>query len=342
MWRSYVNARRPGSLHWYEVIREGRPCHLYFDLEFARNSALNFNMDVDGDGLVDALLHHVGAILLRNWGLKLDPQTQVYELDSCTAEKFSRHLIVRLPGHAFYNNLAIGHFVSQVLLAAGTELNILKNPPTSEERVPFVDTAVYTKNRHFRLVYSSKGGKTAILQPTQRYATGGQGIHKLSPARIFNDTLICNVDEDVKLLAVLPPFRDYALAGIPGGAMAATTSAGGAPSYGVGVGNYMMGNGIGSGDGIHQGDVHGRTVAWKRSEYEDASVEGDAATFLKDLKRVAEKAVPFVEEAAKKRSGQDARARTVAFCGMDGLVAYSMIGERHINLKVFTFFLIDK
>ena len=45
------------------------------------------------------------------------------------------------------------------------------------------------------------------------------------------------------------------------------------------------------------------------------------------LKVVAEAAVTFIEQAAVKRAGLDTRARTVAFCGNDGLVAYSMIGE---------------
>ncbi len=318
VWRAYNTASRPNSLHWYEVVREGRPCHLYFDLEFARSSAQNWNTDVDGDALVDTLLNHVKAILLRNWELVLDLQTQVYELDSSTPEKFSRHVIVRIPGHAFFHNLAIGHFVSQVLAAAGTELDVLKNPAPSEERVSFVDTAVYTKNRHFRLVYSSKGGKTATLKPTRRYATGGQGLYKLSPARIFNDTLICNVDYDVKLLAVLPPFRNGVAPAVDG----ATGGGGGAAS----------GRG---GGGIHQGDVQGRTVAWKNNEHTeiDLPIDADAnsggcseADFRRKLKTVAEKAVPFIEQIGKQRSGQEARARTVAFCGTDGLVAYSMIG----------------
>jgi hypothetical protein len=323
VWRSYITSR-PGTLHWYEVVREGRPCHLYFDLEFARSSDQNWNTNVDGDALVDCLLHHVKTLLQRNWGLVLDPQTQVYELESSTPEKFSRHVIVRIPGHAFFHNLAIGHFVAQIIDAAGAQLDVLKNPPPSEERVSFVDTAVYTKNRHFRLVYSSKGGKTATLQPTKRYATGVQGVSRLSPARIFNDTLICNVDQDVKLLAVLPPLRNALLP--TGGAQLMSGGAGG-NTHGTLIVN---GNGS-SGGGIHQGDVHGRTIAWKHSENEtvppdtDGSI-GSEAKFLKELKIVAEKAVPFIEQACKQRSGYDARARTVAFCGVDGLVADSMLG----------------
>ena len=40
---------------------------------------------------------------------------QVIELDSCTQQKFSRHLIIRLPGLAFCTNAHVGAFVRQVV-----------------------------------------------------------------------------------------------------------------------------------------------------------------------------------------------------------------------------------
>jgi hypothetical protein len=49
----------------------------------------------------------------RHFDLVLDPRC-VYELDSSTPAKFSRHLTLRLPGHAFANNHAMGKFVAQV------------------------------------------------------------------------------------------------------------------------------------------------------------------------------------------------------------------------------------
>ena len=42
---------------------------------------------------------------------------QVLELDSSTAAKFSRHLVIRLPGHAFADNSQLGCFVASVLKA---------------------------------------------------------------------------------------------------------------------------------------------------------------------------------------------------------------------------------
>ena len=253
VWRTYINAQRPGSntLHWYEVVREGRPCHLYFDLEFGRSTAQKWNDDVDGDRMVDALLGHVAVLLARNWGLTLHPVKHVYELESSTDEKFSRHVLIRIPGYAFLNNLAVGHFVAQVVDASGTEFEVLKAPPPAEERVSFVDTAVYTKNRHFRMVYSCKGGKSAVLRPTHRFATSPAVPLRLSPAKVFCDTLICNVDGDAKLLAVLPPFD------------AANNS-----KSGGGGGGGVINNNDNSGIRSFQGDIVGRTVSWKRHESE--------------------------------------------------------------------------
>ena len=48
-----------------------------------------------------------------------------------------------------------------------------------------------------------------------------------------------------------------------------------------------------------------------------------------ELKQLAERAVPFIEHVATQRSGgEPARARTLAFCGYQGTVAYSMIGAQ--------------
>lgn len=42
-----------------QVIREGRPCHLYFDLE----CPVAHNPGLDMDGMVNCLLHHVDEAL---------------------------------------------------------------------------------------------------------------------------------------------------------------------------------------------------------------------------------------------------------------------------------------
>lgn len=277
----------------------------------------------------------------------------IYELDSSTPQKFSRHLIVRIPGHAFAHNLAVGDFVNQVLAASGDDLTVDKapavtTPPLAGEgsitalpqaqqqaqppqRTWFVDTAVYTRNRHFRLAYSCKGGKTAVLCPTQRFAAA-LGPNRPSPAKVFLDTLITNVDPAAKLLLVRSPRE-----------------------------------GLGHGGGRERGGVvtvplDGHRLAWKVDNTDgppgpqgDGKKEGEMdfeeemntstcslmchvilrcsswypphCSFFSALRKLAEAALPFIERVATQRAGQEARARTMAFCGFDGTVAYSMIGE---------------
>lgn len=48
---------RPTKRHFYEIIREDNPCHLYFDLEYP----IAHNLDKHGDGMVEDLLRIVDA-----------------------------------------------------------------------------------------------------------------------------------------------------------------------------------------------------------------------------------------------------------------------------------------
>lgn len=69
--------------------------------------------------------------------LELDYQ-HVLELDSSTAAKFSRHLIIRLPGHAFADNGALGCFVATLLKEDPPDLIPGPSPaasqPSAEDR----------------------------------------------------------------------------------------------------------------------------------------------------------------------------------------------------------------
>lgn len=67
-YRSYIAATYSSVLsmstenpnpHLYEVIRDGCPCHLYFDLEYCKQS----NPSVEGEELVDGLLCRLDGFL---------------------------------------------------------------------------------------------------------------------------------------------------------------------------------------------------------------------------------------------------------------------------------------
>ena len=302
-WRELKDCEDQSKMHWYEIIREGFPCHLYFDLEYPKGPGLNDGLD--DDALVDTLLALVRARLKADFDLDLRDD-QVYELDSTTDRKFSRHLIVRIPGHAFYNVDHVGYFVQQVCADSRSSLLVRQNLET--DRVGYiVDTGVYTKNRLFRLAYNCKcGGTGQTLQPTQRFAS----TTPQTPANVFASTLVTNMDGidgrptgQLKLLAVrrmltMPQAVRDVRSGVEGAGCAL--------------------DGVG-----HDGALDGVEEKPVRQEANQFMPHKEAMTRLAALAR---EAVPFVQTYATKRAGRPVSVKSWQILGGYGDVAYSLVG----------------
>ncbi len=79
----------------------------------------------------------------------------ILELDSSTSAKFSRHIVVRLPGLAFADNAHVGAFVRRVVAGAlvrGQSCSRLCGLMVAREgdkggQTLFVDMSVYSRNR---------------------------------------------------------------------------------------------------------------------------------------------------------------------------------------------------
>ncbi|MQL80515.1 hypothetical protein Taro_012972 [Colocasia esculenta] len=121
-------------------------------------------------------------------------------------EKFSRHLVIRIPQTAFKDNTHVGAFVSEMCSWICSEcgkdsqldkLYIRKDACSADSSQLFLDTAVYSRNRCFRLVSSSKSGKNSVLFPTRRFR-----CKNMSDKEIFMDSLICRIETDCKKLLV--------------------------------------------------------------------------------------------------------------------------------------------
>ncbi|KAM7273250.1 hypothetical protein ACFE04_027914 [Oxalis oulophora] len=200
-WQRY-KTMEPKFRHHYEVIQEGLPCHLYFDLEFSKRD----NPSKNGDEMVDLLISVVLEALLEKYSIEGN-EDWIVELDSSTEEKFSRHVVVRIPNTAFKDNIHAGAFVAEIcsrIVISRTkderfEKMFLKKDSISNESPShlFVDTAVYSRNRCFRLALSSKAGKKAILLPTGRFKCKDMGEEEM-----FMASLICNMDVDCGKLLV--------------------------------------------------------------------------------------------------------------------------------------------
>ncbi|KAJ1694771.1 hypothetical protein LUZ63_011469 [Rhynchospora breviuscula] len=207
-WRRYRNMDLK-LRHHYEVIQEGLPCHLYFDLEFEKK----VNTDKNEDEMVDILLSVVFDVLLEKYSIQGN-EDWVIELDSSTNGKFSRHLTIRIPKIAFKDNSHVGAFVSEVCLRISgnrvvepkmNQLFIKKESGSGDGTDHlFLDSAVYSRNRCFRLSYSSKAGKSAYLVPTDRFR-----CRNLNEKEVFMDSLICKIDDDCEKLLVCKLDLDF-------------------------------------------------------------------------------------------------------------------------------------
>ena len=168
--RSYIVANRsafwqryrglhPRARHYYEIIRTSQPCHLYFDLEYSRAT----NPESRGEQMVATLCVEIRRFLSEQYDGR-HSVARIVDLDSTTAEKFSRHLVVRLDGAAFADNSHVGRFVHGLLssLVMRREVEprvaaLFVAPPASSRKprsaahVCFVDQSVYSRNRCFRL-----------------------------------------------------------------------------------------------------------------------------------------------------------------------------------------------
>lgn len=189
-WRRYAGFLRRGvQTHFYEVIREGYASKLYFDLEFLRGH----NPQARAEDMVEAVVQVCAEVCGREVRRR---NGDVVELDSTTERKFSRHLVFE--GLVFWDNVQAGDVARRVVekIAERDEALVMVWDKDGG-RVPFVDLGVYTRNRCFRLVGSSKFGKTQQLAEVGK----GQSEGRLAVGkRMFMRSLVCAVDGGVALL----------------------------------------------------------------------------------------------------------------------------------------------
>lgn len=150
------------------------------------------------------------AFLKKYWKIECT-DANILSLDSTTKSKFSRHLIFCTKDVAFKHNLHAGRFIKSVIseiddyvTTNGSAFHqVLSYFPiqdlealfieTDKKKKIFVDTMVYSKNRHFRVFKATKWGKFAHLEVAQdcNYKPSVDPKHKKDKTlRIFLDSLV--------------------------------------------------------------------------------------------------------------------------------------------------------
>lgn len=165
--QKYLELKQP---HWYECLLEGRPSRIFLDIDS--------NEPIELDGLLKTL----DTAIQHKFGKK--PIIEI--LNSCGADKYSWHIIVT---NIWLKNVYhVGAFVRRLVLAT---------------KSPAIDTAVYTKNRMFRLCGSSKFGSDRCLRhPAAWHALLVQGSGCYT-----KDSLEClEIDESEPVSSSQNPF----------------------------------------------------------------------------------------------------------------------------------------
>eukprot|EP00798_Chlamydomonas_sp_ICE-L_P018487 gene18487-24986_t len=332
----------------YKVIRADRPCHLYYDLEFSRAS----NPGVDGFALVDLVVHLTRRLFRELWQMSLQDAYFV-ELESVTpsqpgqpiADKFSVHLMVRVPGRAFTDNQAVAAFVNKLRAypeaqqlmvnkegssAADGEGSKAAYPEAKQfmvnkegssaadgdgSKACFIDSAVYSKTRHFRMVMSGPGypvlGNSRSFPAAAPQPQEGPAARRYNPPKPVDvqsaDTLetaqvvgsngnlmIANRQcRGFSATAPLPPVRQFLEA--------------------------LICN-------VHphaQDLVLPSSLLPARMAGEPRMAEEPGMKYCSALHPIAIDAVKFVEDlGARRADGLEAQVRSIAYCGAGGTVTY--------------------
>ena len=166
--------------HYYEVITDGNPCWLYFDLEFNQTA----NPAVSPEDVMPHFYRCLDAYFIKVFGCPCAPAA-VLELDSSSPEKFSKHVIVKTlrDGRrlAFAHNGVLKRLVEDFVSGLRDRTTDRRGEDTANlffykalhDDNPgscLVDTSVYSRNRCFRLLWSSKFGQDRPLRLTRGWA----------------------------------------------------------------------------------------------------------------------------------------------------------------------------
>ena len=191
----YWRKSDPLHRHYYELIRENTPCRLYFgtrsfisrclfvrfstnnhflyeDLEYCKKSNDHIS-HAESEMTMTEFIDELCSQFMLIYNITLTRQ-RIVDLDSSTYKKFSRHLIVHLPNHELFADAhSAGIFAKQFVSRLADELadgrlvdkhptlsrNLFVKTKDPNKTTCFVDLGVYTRNRLFRLMGSSKFGK---------------------------------------------------------------------------------------------------------------------------------------------------------------------------------------
>ncbi|KAK6112556.1 Herpesviridae UL52/UL70 DNA primase family protein [Brugia pahangi] len=182
-WQWY---KKQYNVSFYELIPQNRPAHLYFDLEFYRDT----NPNVKEENLIKDFNDCVSEMLAEMFGVNLNAEKEMLVLDASTSTKFSEHIVIHLVDNCLFpSNISMKSFIQQLKEKMMSSGRCLVWNADATKRMTLFDVTVYSANRNFRLYLSSKLGKNNPLVLAQRC---NFYVHRkyLPRKQIFLDSLV--------------------------------------------------------------------------------------------------------------------------------------------------------
>ncbi|GBG67135.1 hypothetical protein CBR_g81559 [Chara braunii] len=187
---------------FYELIDPERRCHLFFDMEFDTQ----LNRGVDGDAMVETVVGIISSLIPTQFpGLYGLEDAWILDTDSSREKKFSRHLLVKIPGMMFNNIAHVNKFVSMIC----NHIKCNRGKVLSYDKLfvekrqgpgLFIDLNVYKSKQLMRLPFSTKQRLSSFLRPTGRFGTPAFTIHNLQELRkIFISETNVDICQDPEL-----------------------------------------------------------------------------------------------------------------------------------------------
>ncbi|KAH8583824.1 herpesviridae UL52 UL70 DNA primase family [Cryptosporidium sp. chipmunk genotype I] len=182
----YISSLCKYGIHLYEVILVNQPCWLYFDIEYNKNQ---YNLD-DNQILID-FTNNLKLWINFAFGYLIDKSDIIY-LSSSNFDKFSYHIIVKKIDKVqnfstlFKDNISMKIFVTHFISFLNKK-NVLLVGFDHFKLENIIDTGVYTRNRCFRMLYSSKFGKKSILEIDETNTSFA--LTNISPIKLFRSMI---------------------------------------------------------------------------------------------------------------------------------------------------------
>lgn len=155
-WKKYLEK---GDRFGYELIMKGTPCHLYVDLDINKEQ---YNIHVTDVWVI--MEKWIDVTLQCQFNIPEDHITK-HLLFSSNEKKGSMHIVYNIKDRIFQTNAHVGAFMRGV-----KEVINIQSPENMSIFINgFVDMAIYTPNRLFRMLGCAKWGTARYLSNNETF-----------------------------------------------------------------------------------------------------------------------------------------------------------------------------